>query len=137
MTFFTWQYRFWKICACVYMRCPKLDEWSIIEHSKHASSFAVSIPFSSIGSPTLHAAVKVITVHLSETQALYDDELQPLWVLLFRHSTKSLNAHEERMATSPYLVTRLHVPHAITVMLHVRQISVVILAPETAGSLSV
>ncbi len=78
------------------------------------------VPFSSIGSPTLHAAVRVITVHLSETLALFDNELQPLWLLLlFRHSTKSLNAHEERMATSPELVTRLYLPHAIVVRLHV------------------
>ncbi len=85
------------------MRCPNLDEWSIVEQSKHASSFTVSIPFSSIGSP-----VKVITVHLSETLALYDNELQPALSmaagtprLLFRHSAKRLNAHEERVATSP------------------------------------
>ncbi len=42
-------------------------------------------------------------------------------LLLFRHSAKSLNAQEERVATSPYLVTRLHLPHAIVVRLHVRK----------------
>ncbi len=44
-------------------------------------------------------------------------------MLLFRNSTfmKSLNAPDERLATSPYVVTRLHLPHAIIVRLHVRK----------------
>ncbi len=33
-----------------------------------------------------------------------------LSLLLFRHSVNSLNAQEERLATSPGLVTRLHLP---------------------------
>ncbi len=36
---------------------------------------------------------------------------------LFRHSVKNLSAQEERLATSPYSVTRLHLPHAIAVKL--------------------
>ncbi len=53
-------------------------------------------------------------------------------LLLFRHSAKSLNAQDERLVTSPYLVTRLHLPHAIEVRLHMRKSNVVILTPETA-----
>ncbi len=42
------------------------------------------------------------------------------------------------MATSPSLVTRLlHLPHAVVVRFHVRKISVVILTPETAGTVGV
>ncbi len=33
--------------------------------------------------------------------------------LLFRLSAKSPIAQEERLATSPYLVTRFHLPHAV------------------------
>ncbi len=55
-------------------------------------------------------------------------------LLLFRHSAKSLNVQEERLATSHYLVTRLHPPHAIAVRLYVRKSNVVILTPETAGT---
>ncbi len=44
-------------------------------------------------------------------------------LLLFRHSVKSLNAQEERLAT-----------HAIIVGVRVRKINVVILTPETAGT---
>ncbi len=36
------------------------------------------------------------------------------------------------MTTSPLLVTRLHLPHAILVRLHVRKNNIVILTPETA-----
>ncbi len=35
------------------------------------------------------------------------------------------------------MVTRLHLPHAIVVMLHVRKSNVVILTPETAGTVGV
>ncbi len=52
--------------------------------------------------------------------------------LMLRHSAKNLNAQEECLATSPYLVRRLHLPHAIEVRLRVRNINVVILTPETA-----
>ncbi len=38
--------------------------------------------------------------------------------LLFRHSAKDLNAQE--LATSPLLVTRLYLPYAIVLKLHVR-----------------
>ncbi len=34
-------------------------------------------------------------------------------LLLFRPRAKSLNAQEERQATSSQLVTRLHLPHTI------------------------
>ncbi len=60
-----------------------------------------------------------------------------LLLLLFRHSSKTLNTQKERMATSPLSVTRLHLPHAIVVRLHMRKINVVILLPEKADSLSV
>ncbi len=43
---------------------------------------------------------------------------------------ESLSAQEERLATSPYLVTRLHLLHAIEVRLHMRKINVVILTQE-------
>ncbi len=56
-----------------------------------------------------------------------------LLLLLFRHSAKSLNAQEGRLVTSPQLVTRLHLSHAIVVKLHVRKSNVVILTPETVG----
>ncbi len=49
--------------------------------------------------------------------------------LLLRHSTKSLIAQQERLATSPQLVTRLHLPHA--------RLHVVILTPEAAGTVGV
>ncbi len=60
-----------------------------------------------------------------------------LLLLLFRHSAKSLNAQVERLATSPYLVTMLHLPHAIVVRLHVLKINVVILTPQTAVAVGV
>ncbi len=55
-------------------------------------------------------------------------------VLLVRHRAKSLISQEERLATSPQLVTRLHLSHALVVRLHVRKSSVVILTPETADT---
>ncbi len=58
-------------------------------------------------------------------------------VLLFRHSAESLIAQEDRLATSPQLVTRLHLPHTIVVRLHVRKSNVVILTPETAATVGV
>ncbi len=54
-------------------------------------------------------------------------------LLLLWHSTKGLNAQEERLATSPYWVTRHLLPHTIVVRLHARNINVVILTPETSG----
>ncbi len=60
-----------------------------------------------------------------------------LVLLLFRHSAKSLNTQEERLATLPQLVTRLHLPHALVVRLHVRKSYVVILTPKTAGTVGV
>ncbi len=61
-----------------------------------------------------------------------------LLLLLFRHiGVKSLNAHEGRLATSPQLVTRLHLSHAIVVRLHVRKGNVVIVTPEMAGTVGV
>ncbi len=58
-------------------------------------------------------------------------------MLLFRHSAKSLNAKEERLATSPQLVTRLHLSHTIVVKLHVRKANVVILTPEMTDTVGV
>ncbi len=52
-------------------------------------------------------------------------------------NVKSLIAQEERLATSPPLVTRLHLPHAIVVRLHECKINAVILPPETAGTVAV
>ncbi len=57
--------------------------------------------------------------------------------LLLRHSANSSIAQEERPATSSYLVTRLHLPHAIVVRLHVRKICVDILTSESAGLIGV
>ncbi len=59
---------------------------------------------------------------------LADEYGMGLWgsLLLFRHSAKSENAQDERLAYSPYLPTRAHLSH-------VRNIDVVILTPETAG----
>ncbi len=56
-------------------------------------------------------------------------------LLLFRHSAKSFNAQKERLATSPQLLTRLHLLHAIVVKLHVCKSNVVILTPEMAGTM--
>ncbi len=58
-------------------------------------------------------------------------------VLLFRHSAKNLNAQEERLATSPQMMTRLHLPHAIIARLHERKSNVFILTPETAVTVGV
>ncbi len=61
-----------------------------------------------------------------------------LLLLLFGHSAKSSIAQSERLqATSPLLVTRLHLPLAIVVRLHVRKSNVVILTPETAVTVGV
>ncbi len=61
-----------------------------------------------------------------------------LLLLLFRHiNVKSLNAYEGRLATSPQLVTRLHLPHAIVVRLHVRKRNVVTLTMEVAYTVGV
>ncbi len=50
---------------------------------------------------------------------------------MVRHSAKRLNVQDERLATSPWLVIRLHLSHATVVRFHVREIEVVILTPET------
>ncbi len=63
--------------------------------------------------------------------------MRTLLLLFFRHSAKSLNAQEEHVATSPQLVTRLHLPHAIVVRLRSRKSNVVILTPESAGTIDV
>ncbi len=60
-----------------------------------------------------------------------------LLLLLFRHSAKSSIAQEERLAILPYLVTRLHLLHAIVMRFHVHKINVVILTPEMAGTVGV
>ncbi len=59
-----------------------------------------------------------------------------MW-LLFRHSAESLHAQEGRLANSLLLVLRLHLPNATVVMLQVRKINVLILTPETAGTVGV
>ncbi len=58
-------------------------------------------------------------------------------LLLLRHSIKRLNVLEERLATSPHFVKRLHLPHAIELGLRVRKINVVILTAEMAGTVGV
>ncbi len=58
-------------------------------------------------------------------------------VLLLRHSAKSSIAQEERLVTSSYLVTGLHLPHAIVMWLQVRKSNVVILTPGAAGIVGV
>ncbi len=58
-------------------------------------------------------------------------------LLVLRHSAKSLNAQEERLAISPVLVTRVDLPYVIVVRLYVRKSNVVTLTPETAGSICV
>ncbi len=55
-----------------------------------------------------------------------------LLLLLFSHSFKGSLAQEERLTTSPYLVTRPHLPHAMVVRLHVA-----IHTPGTAASFGV
>ncbi len=59
-----------------------------------------------------------------------------LVLLMFRHSAKNLDA-KKYLATLPLLVTRLYMPHAIVVRLHVRKSNVVILTQETAGIVGV
>ncbi len=59
------------------------------------------------------------------------EALQQRLLLLPRHNAKTLNAQEGRLATSPQLVTRLQLPHAVVVRLHVRQNGIVILIPQT------
>ncbi len=51
--------------------------------------------------------------------AFYTKCVTPVVLLLFRYSARSLNAQEEHLATSPQLVTKLQLPHAIVVRLHV------------------
>ncbi len=57
-----------------------------------------------------------------------------LMLLLFRYSAKSLNAQEERLATSQQLVTMPHLPNAIVMRLHVNKVDDAILTPETTGT---
>ncbi len=42
-------------------------------------------------------------------------------------------AQEERLATSLFILIRLHLPYALVVRLHVHEVTVVILAPEAVG----
>ncbi len=58
-------------------------------------------------------------------------------LLLFTQTAKSVNAQEEHLSTSPQLVTRLRLSHAIVVRLHVLKIDVVILTPGTASAIAV
>ncbi len=57
--------------------------------------------------------------------------------LFFRHSAKSHNAQDEHLATSPKMVKRLHLPHAVVMRFHVRKINFVIFTPETVGTTDV
>ncbi len=80
----------------------------------------------------------VLTSSQRQSAAAYDAMLSMhLLLLLFRHSAKSSIAQDERLATSPGLVTRLHLRHAIAVRFHVRKINAVILTPETVGTVGV
>ncbi len=54
-----------------------------------------------------------------------------VFLLLFRHSAKSLNAQDDR------LVTRPHLPLAIVMRSHMRKSDVLILTPETAVTVGV
>ncbi len=58
-------------------------------------------------------------------------------LVLFRQSAMGEKNQDECLATSPYLATRLHVPHAIEVRLHVHKNYVFILTPETTGLVGV
>ncbi len=58
-------------------------------------------------------------------------------LLLFKHSAKSSNAQEQRLATLPYLVTRLYLSHVKVARFHVLKINVVIPTPETEGTVGV
>ncbi len=58
-------------------------------------------------------------------------------LLLIRHSAKTLNAQEDRLATSPQLVARLHLPHAIVMGLRLRKTNGYILTQESAVTVSV
>ncbi len=53
---------------------------------------------------------------------------------VIQDKNKSPITQEACLATSPYLVTRLHLTHAIVVRLHMRKINV-ILPPETGAKL--
>ncbi len=53
-------------------------------------------------------------------------------LFLLRHSAQGFSAH--LLATSPYLVTSLPLPHAIVEKLHVRKLNDVIPTMETAGT---
>ncbi len=58
-------------------------------------------------------------------------------VVLFRLSAKCSIAQEKRLATSTYLIVRLHLPHAIVARLYVRKSDVIILTQETSGTVGV
>ncbi len=58
-------------------------------------------------------------------------------LLLIRRSAKTLNAQEERLATSTQLVARLHLSHGIVMGLRVRKTNGDILTQETAITVSV
>ncbi len=60
-----------------------------------------------------------------------------LLLLLVGHTAESLNAQEERLTTSSLFLTRLHLPHTVGVMSHVRKVNAGIPTPEAAGSIGV
>ncbi len=57
----------------------------------------------------------------------------PFLLLLLRHSAKSSIAQHECRATSPYLVTRLNLPHAIVMRLYTNTDNAVIIPFEKVG----
>ncbi len=65
-------------------------------------------------SPTLFPAKILYTQLDKHTLAFCTNCLTAVGLLLlFRHSAKSSIAEEERLATSPWLVTRLGLPHTM------------------------
>ncbi len=67
----------------------------------------------------IYATFKMLSLKLWQLWQCLDENgfnvkiLGSVLQLLFRQSAKSLNVQEERLATSPQMVTRLHQPHAI------------------------
>ncbi len=85
----------------------------------------------SVSDPTVNFHVDLLNSRSDKPISL---RVNALLVLLFRHGTKSSIAQEERLATSPLLVTRLHLPYTIIVRLHAHLVGIVTFTPETAGS---
>ncbi len=58
-------------------------------------------------------------------------------VLVVKAKRQDLNSSRRASGYTTKSLTRLHLPQAIVVSLHVRKINVVTLTPETAGTFSV